>query len=172
MKHPGLFRFIEVGGLSKLELLKKLQQHGIFFNPLAEQLFESIHFATSQKQFRVATVEITACDLGFPRGATITAIYSKAKALGLMLCPLELAPYFRLQYLNQPEGCSLEGLQKGKAPEGSITVASELIAKDAESPQGFYLRRIQGRLWLRGYSCSLDYEWKAGDHFLFITAAV
>ncbi len=155
-ENPGIIRFVEIGGLSKFELLEALKQNSIFLNPLAEQLFASRHFTTSTTPFRVATIEITVSDLSFPRRSTIGAIYSKAEAAGLKLCPLELAAYFRLQYLQQPES-HCDKLQQGKAPIGSITVASKLIEID-DSQQGFYLRRIKEQLWLRGYHCSLDYE--------------
>ena len=41
-------------------------------------------------------------DLGFPSGATTKQIYAKAKALGLELCPPEVGPQFRLQYISRP----------------------------------------------------------------------
>lgn len=167
-KYPGIIRFIDVGGLSKLDLLEELQRNGVSLNPLAEQLFESSHFITSKARFRVATIEITVHDLGFHHGATISAIYSKAESMGLLPCPLELAPYFRLQYLDQAD--SQGPLKQGKAPAGSITIASIRHTEDDDIPQGFYLRRIKDHLWLRGYCCSADYEWKADDHFLFIVA--
>lgn len=104
IKNPGIIRFIDVGRLSKLDLLKKLKKNSISLNPLAEQLFESSHFTTSKSRIRVATIEITVEELGFHHGVNISDIYSKAKTLGLRLCPLELAPHFRLQHLDQLEG--------------------------------------------------------------------
>ena len=167
-KNPGIIRFVDVGGLSKLDLLKELKKNSISLNQLAEQLFESSHFTTSKIRVRVATIEITVEELGFHHGANIPDIYSKADDLGFRLCPLELAPNFRLQYLNQLEGHCDEMLQQGQAPAGSITIAS-MQQEDANSPQGFYLRNIKGHLWLRGYRCSLDHVWKANDHFFFMT---
>ena len=57
------------------------------------------------------TVELTVSDLGFPDGATTAQDFKKASQLGLELCPLELGPYLRLEYLDQPEGYSGNPLQ-------------------------------------------------------------
>lgn len=48
--------------------------------------------------------ELTVRDLGFLHGAITATIYTKAAALGLCLCPLELGPHFRLHYRDQPDG--------------------------------------------------------------------
>jgi hypothetical protein len=36
---------------------------------------------------------------------------------------------------------------------------------------GFYLRRIQGVLWLRGYRSALEHIWSADDRFVFRRAS-
>jgi hypothetical protein len=63
---------------------------------------------------------------------------AKAATLGLGPCPLEVAPHLRLSYLDQLEGPYL-------------TVASLKLRPGAETPNGFYLRRLDDGLWLRGY---------------------
>ena|SRR5436190_18715819 len=50
------------------------------------------------------TVELRVRNLGFPQGATISDVYTSAKHLGLRLCPVELGPHLRLQFLDQPKG--------------------------------------------------------------------
>ena len=50
-------------------------------------------------------VVISVADLGFPQdGASINAIYARARSLGLELCPPDLGLALRLSYLNQPRG--------------------------------------------------------------------
>ncbi len=50
-------------------------------------------------------VVISVADLGLPQdGASINAIYARARSLGLELCPPDLALALRLSYLNQPRG--------------------------------------------------------------------
>lgn len=55
---------------------------------------------TSATKYSLQTVELTVEDLGFLEGANTTQIYKRAGELGLELCPLELGPYLRLEYLD------------------------------------------------------------------------
>ena len=54
--------------------------------------------------------------------------------------------------------------ERTQAPPGAITVASLPISEQDDDPTGFYLRRIDGVLWLR--SCA-GHVWKADDEFVF-----
>ncbi|MDW0118557.1 helicase [Sporosarcina thermotolerans] len=157
---------IEIGGLTKLQLTRKLQQQSISLNEYAERLFSNDKFTTSKTKYNLKTVELTIRNLGFPEGATMPQIFNRAEELGLDLCPLEVGPHLRLAYLNQPEG-STGNLPRGQAPSGSITIASEIISEDDDFPKGFYLRKINGVLWLRGYIAEDLHVWKTEDHFIF-----
>ena len=164
---PTVTRAVTVGGLTKAELLEELQSNAVAMNESAERLFASDLFTTSETRYSVKTVELTVRYLGFPRGATIADIYTRAGALGLGLCPVELGPHLRLQYLDQPEGFWGQPVRQHQAPSGSITVASENLTDDDEFPKGFYLRRIKGVLWLRGYRSGPEHIWEPDDHFIF-----
>lgn len=146
---PTVIRVVTIGGLTKGELLEHLQRNGILLNESAEILFASDRFTTSETRHSRTTVELTVRDLGFSNGARATAICARAAALGLALCPLELGPHLRLQYLDQPEGYWGQPMFHHQAPSGSITIASEPLTQDDDFPNGFYLRRIKGELWLR-----------------------
>lgn len=158
-------RPIEFGGLSNLQLIHKLKQHSVLMNELGERLLSDDRFLTSKTKSSVNTVELTVRDLSFPDGATLPQIFERASELGLELCPLELGPHLRLQYLDQPEGNNL--LQQHQAPSGSITIASPVISEDDNFPKGFYLRNIHGQLWLRGYTADHLHVWNPDDHFIF-----
>jgi hypothetical protein len=136
-------------------------------NESGEKLFASDYFMTSATRYAVTTVELTVCDLGFPQGTTIAEIYARAGVLGLDLCPIELGPHLRLQYLDQPEGYWGKPVRQHQAPYGSITIASEPLIEDDDFPKGFYLRRIQDVLWLRGYRSGPEHVWEPDDHFIF-----
>jgi hypothetical protein len=159
-------RKIDVGGNTKLELIQELQRNTIFMNEYAEKLFASNYFTTSATRYPLMTIELAVRNLGFPRAATITEIYERAKLLRLGICPLELAPYLRLHYIDQPEGHSGEPIRRHQAPYGSITIVSENLPDD-DFPKGFYLRRIEGVLWLRGYCSGPQHLWSAEDHLVF-----
>jgi hypothetical protein len=51
-----------------------------------------------------------------------------------------------------------------------ITIASAPLTPDDALPKGFYVRCIQGELWLRGYRAGLDHVCAADDHLLFCQA--
>ena len=159
-------RTIEIGDLTKLQLIQKLQQQSISLNEYAEILLSNDRFTTSKTKYNLETVELTIRNLGFPEGATMPQIFKRAKELGLDLCPLELGPHLRLKYLDQPEG-STGNFSQRQAPSGSITIASEIISEDDDFPKGFYLRKINGVLWLRGYIADYLHVWKTEDHFIF-----
>ncbi len=84
----------------------------------------------------VSLVSLT--EIGLPEGGRYQEIVEHAAKAGLEPCPLELAAHLRLQYLDQPDGRYL-------------TVASVELRPGPETPNGFYLRRLDGDLWLRGY---------------------
>jgi hypothetical protein len=44
---------------------------------------------------------------------------------------------------------------------------SPMLSPEDEFPKGFYLRRIKGELWLRGYRAGAEHVWSSGDHLLF-----
>ncbi|WP_409303925.1 helicase [Peribacillus sp. SCS-155] len=162
-------RTIEVGGLTKSQLIQKLQQYSILINEYGDRLLTDDKFTTSDTKYSLQTVELTVSDLGFTDGATTAQIFKRASELGLELCPLELGPHLRLEYLDQPEG-SANLIQRHQAPSGSITIASEILAEDDDFPKGFYLRRINGVLWLRGYHADHLHVWNPDDHFIFCQA--
>lgn len=164
---PAVIRTVNVGGLTKSELIQQLERNSISMNEAGERLFASDHFTTSEHQYCVQTVELTVRDLGFPQGAIIATIYATARALGLGLCPIELGPHLRLQYLDQPEGAWGKPIRRHQAPCGSLTIASEKLTDDDDFPKGFYLRRIEGVLWLRGYRSGPEHVWGPDDHFIF-----
>lgn len=155
---PTITRTVEVGGWTKEELREQFQQHAISLNAQGETLLANLPHTKPESCYRLETVELTVRQLGFPGGAASAEIFARAGELGLDLCPLEVAPYLRLQYLDQPEGFW-------------IVIASQKPSDDPNAPSGFYLRRLEDGLWLRGYTASPDHVWDAEDHFIFCRPA-
>ncbi len=141
--------------MGKAELLSALLAAGVQFNAYAEVLFDDPLFVTSETSRWVVVTDVTVAELGFDEGATSAEIFDRAQSLGLELCPIELAPHCRLQFLDQSEGPYL-------------TVASVKTKDDEDYPNGFYLRRYDGVLWLRGYRATSDYVWAPERRFLFL----
>jgi hypothetical protein len=164
---PTIVRNVHIGGQRKAELLQELARNGVEMNDAAKVLFASDRFTTSPERTLFSTVELTVGSLGCCRGATTSVVYDSALRLGLRLCPLELGPHLRLQLLDQPEGFVGQPVWQHRAPPGSIIIASAILSDDDKVPKGFYLRRIQGTLWLRGYWCGQEHICDPGDHFVF-----
>lgn len=164
---PFITRTVEVGGFTKSQLIQKLQEYSIMLNEYGERLLADDKFTTTDTKYSLITIELSVGDLGLFDGATTDQIFKRAGEFGLELCPLELGPYLRLAYLDQPEGYSGNPIKRHQAPSGSITIASEVLTEDDDFPKGFYLRRINDVLWLRGYRADHLHVWNPDDHFIF-----
>ncbi len=160
-------RHVQVGGANKRELLSRLHETNIQLNPLALTLFADDRFTTTGHRATINITVIAIGELGFDAGATFSQIVARAANTGLEPCPLELAPHLRLQFANQPEGFIGQPVSQNCAPPGAITVASAPLSPDDEFLKGFYLRRIEGVLWLRGYRSWYGHVWSPSDRFVF-----
>lgn len=150
-----VIRSFEVGGLTVAELLQEFERCSISVNEQGHKLLTNV--VVPSASCRIKTIELTVGDLGFSQGTKTLDLFQRAHELGLKLCSLESAPFMRLQYLDQPEGFW-------------IMVASELPPTDSDLPSGFYLRRLEDGLWLRGYTADSEHVWDADDHFIFLTS--
>lgn len=164
-------RVVTTGGLARDALRLRLLAADVHMNAYAERLFADPRFCTASESSRVHTAELTVADLGLPHGGTFLDITTHARAVGLELCPLELGPWLRMQFVEQPESDPGGAHTQGRAPAGSITVASEPLDDDDDTPKGFYLRRIDGVLWLRAYRASADHQWSPDDRLVFVVAS-
>ena len=160
-------RRVEYGGLNATQLRQALQDAGVQLNPSAETLLAHSGFVTTPNRAAINIKHVTVADLGFSDGATPPAIFARAQAQNLLLCPVELGAHYRLQYTDQPEGSVGFAPTQHRAPPGSVTIASEPISEDDSVPKGLYLRRIEGVLWLRGYNSSNEHVWNPEDVFAF-----
>ena len=80
------------------------------------------------------------------------------------------APHLRLQFAEQEDGATGLSITRNTAPPGSLTVISVPLSSDDEVPKGFYLRRIDGKRWLRGYTSCARHVWQPEDQLLFLAA--
>ncbi len=160
-------RAVRIGGLSKFDMLSEFQRHGIKLNAAARVLFAHEAFTISKHPSIIQTFEISVRHLGLPFGDSIAQILRDSARLGLFPCPLELGVHLRLQFLDQSEGSRLFPKSEHRAPPGSITVVSSELSSNADVPKGFYLRRIEGILWLRGYYSGAEHVWSPEDRLVF-----
>ena len=160
-------RQVSIGGTSKVELQAALAAEHVAMNATAEQLFASSLFTVSPTPSSLPTLQCTVREVGCPDGATMPEIIAAAGQRGLAACPAELGPHLRLQYLDQPEGRRGKPVLAQRAPYGSVTIVSNRLSDDDTFPRGFYLRRIDDVLWLRGYRSNDDHVWDPDDQLVF-----
>lgn len=160
-----------VGGMDRSELRKALRLRHVQLNRAAEALLEDRRFTPLGQSQVIEIAHLSVSELGFTKGATYAELTARALESGFAECPLEVGPHLRLQFLDQPEGAAGTQTTHGRAPPGSITIASNPLDDRDETPKGFYLRRIDGELWLRGYWSWPGHVWSPHDVLVFSRAA-
>ncbi len=156
-----------VGGMGKSELLAALREHDIQLNQAAESLFQDPRFRTLGGRHVVEIAALSVAELGFGEGATYGQLIARALESGLVECPLEVGPHLRMQFRDQPDSADGKPPTHGRAPPGSITVASSPIDDGDDTAKGFYLRRVAGVSWLRGYRSWPGHIWSPEDVVVF-----
>lgn len=158
---------ITVEGLPQRELSARLQSARIQLNDYARTLLHPQFFDFSKigtYRLQLATV----ADLGFNQPATLPAIYRRIEEKGFRLCPLELGPYLRLAWQNQPVSSNVVLTGQHKSPESAVNIATPVLSSNHQVPKGFYLRNVNGTLWLRGYICDAEHKNALDTIFAFI----
>jgi hypothetical protein len=153
--------------MEKMALRQSLIAHEVQLNQAAESLFADHRFTPHDQQRVIEIAARSVAELGFDDGGTYEQLVTRARELGLVECPLELGPHLRMQFLDQPEGAPGLPRTRHQAPPGSITIASTPLDDQDETPKGFYLRRINGALWLRGYWSWAGHIWNPQDVLVF-----
>lgn len=80
-----------------------IKDGGMKIGDNANDILGKPEFVAAAEETEVDLVKVTIAELGFTKGATHERIYSRAKKLGLELCPSEVGPQLRLQYKDQPK---------------------------------------------------------------------
>jgi hypothetical protein len=145
---------IEIGGKDVKTLENELKKNGINISNHANDIMKSKDFTTSEKQEEIETVRLKVSDLGFENGATTNEIYKRAEELGLELCPAEVGPQLRLQYVNQPMN------------EWVFIGMKQIPARDGD-PFVFDLERNEDGLWLNNNWADPEGGWSPGSEFIF-----
>lgn len=150
-----VFKEISIGGLTKEELIQRLVSKGVQFNKYANLLFEHQLFSPENNVEKVKLVKVKHSDFGLDELFSYQEFLNRASADGLRPCPLYLAAFLRLEYLDQLEGPYL-------------TIASIKPESDENYPNGFYIRNYENSLWLRGYRADDLCEHPKGNEFVFL----
>jgi len=94
------FKTIKLGTLKDANAIcKAITDAGVRINILNQPAF-----TVATEETEVELVVASVAELGFKDGAEYSVICERAKQLDLELCPAEVGPQLRLQYLDQPNG--------------------------------------------------------------------
>lgn len=147
-------RTVEIGGMAVEQIKQELRERNINISTYAEDMLDSKDFTTLENPEEIDLVRLKVGDLGFTQYATTDEIYTRAKELGLELCPAEVGPHQRLKDLGQPL-------------DDWYRIAMKQILGRYGSPHVFYLGRRDDGLWLDVDSVGPDYKWNPGNEFVF-----
>jgi hypothetical protein len=139
------------------DFLKALAAKNCNIGNLAREILGKPDFAASiafqETEFEL--IKVSDAELGLKNGVNTRRIYNRAQKLGLSLCPAEVGPQLRLQYLDQPNG-------------ESVFIAMEPIADSDGDLSVFSVRRDDGGLWLSSGCGEPDDFWSAGRQWVFL----
>ena len=134
---------LSIGGISKAELLRLLKDQDISINPLGNKLLQSNLFTIKNQPQTMTLAFMTLKELGF----------------------IETGPFLRLAYSKDKNSQGME--KQFRTPDGAVTVLSVPLSKDHDFPKGFYLRKVDGTYWLRGYTCDDQHRFDVTERFVF-----
>jgi hypothetical protein len=153
-----IWRTIRIGGFRNAdEVRKAIKNAGMNIGNYANDILGKIPLATSETDVNIVLLSVA--DLGFKNGAEYGKICSRAKELGLELCPAEVGSQLRLQYKDQPNG-------------EWLIVAMKPITDSDDDLELFVVERDDFGLWLYidyGYS---DNFWDSSNRFAFVLPQV
>jgi hypothetical protein len=121
----------------------------------AEEILARPAFTVSATKTNVELIAVSAAELGFQTDtASLADIYARARQLGFGLAAAEVAPQLRLQYLDQPMGEFLIGMEPIKTWKGDPVILTVVNGGAG--------------LVLIGQDGSADAEIPAASRFLFV----
>lgn len=148
------------------DILNKLEENNIFINDYAKQYFAHPLFSTEEAETTVITIA-SLREIGFENGATLNELFQTIPQIGLKPCPVNTGVFLRLFWKDQPQSRTSILSGTHRSPDGAVTVLSEILEQDNAFPKGLYLRKVEGKPWLRGYVCDETYCFSEDDLFAF-----
>jgi hypothetical protein len=157
MNNLKIWKTIKVGtGLRTADDFRKaLKQSRNKIGDGASDILGRPAFTVAPEEAEMDLVVVSVAELGFGAGADREYVFSRAQELGLELCPAEVGPQLRLQYLDQPEGDELLiGMKPIRDSYGEYKV--------------FELEQCQNWRWLCGFQGYPDLVWNADSSWVFV----
>lgn len=154
-----VWKTITIGNVQRDELMSTLKARGMNAMDWLADIIQQDEFTVVDKEEQVDLVNISVAELGFDRATRYDAICARAEELGLKLCPSEVGPQLRLQYLDQPRNERLH-----VAMEAIYDLDGDWnILNTEHDAVGFWLREDCG---------NPDHCWRPDDRFIFRKPAI
>ncbi len=136
---------------------KAIINSGLRISDWAIDMLANKAFTAAIKEQEIDLVVMSVKELGFKRITRYHQICARAKELGLELCPAEVGPQLRLQYLDQPKNewlviAMMEGIRDSSG-HGLFT---------------FCVGHNQDGRWLRVEHGYYDCAWDLNEQFVFV----
>jgi hypothetical protein len=149
---------INVFPIVKSDIFKLLNDNDIYINDYCKKYIEHEKFNFSEIEEERKIIIMTLEEMGFTEPVTQPEIMNKAKELGYKLCEPSMGVYLRLVYRNQRNSNNSILRGQHKSPDDAIQIVSKLLESDFTFPRGLYIRKVDNKLWLRGYICDDEHE--------------
>ena len=134
-----------------------LKERGILTNRYAETYILHPCFSAGGSGEMTAVI-VSLEELGLELGASLDELFRHIEGTQFAPCPPDPGLFLRLAWTEQRQSRNsiLSGMHS--LPDQAVTVLSEILEKDDAFPKGLYLRKVDGKLWLRGYVCDSVYR--------------
>ena len=148
------------------QVLHKLGEHGIQINHYAEKYISHPRFSSGQPGEITAAV-VSLEELGLENGASLDELFRHIQETPFSPCHPDTGFFLRLAWKDQPQSRNSILTGTHRSPDQAVTVLSEILEQDDAFPKGLYLRKVDGKLWLRGYVCDPAYHFPGETLFAF-----
>jgi hypothetical protein len=153
-----IWKTITVGGSKRVNAIREALETApchMAIGDDADEILGRPAFPFSKTPRELDLVVLSVFELGFDDQASLYDIYARAVALGFELCPAEVGPALRLNYLDQPLGSSLH-------------IAMKPVAQYNGALVDFTLDNNDGALLLLGGDARPDRMQPGVQRFIFV----
>ena len=156
VKEFRVWKTVKVGTHKDAKALKQaIQENGLRVSDYAADIMAKSELTLSAEESTLDLVNVSAADFNFTGRTPLRYIFARAFDFGLSLCPAEVGPQLRLQYLDQPN-------------DEWLSIAMEPIADSDNGRDIFLVTHEDDGRWLRTDSGDPINLWNPEDRFLFV----
>lgn len=149
-----IWKTITIGTIPREKFTPTLKERGMNVSDWPADMMKQDAFTVVSQEEQIDLVVVSVRDLGFDKATRYDAICQRAEERGLELCPPEVGPQLRLQYLDQPLG-------------EWLVIAMEAIRDSIGGLSVFCVAHSDDGLWLSRRYGFPGLCWLPDDRFVF-----